>query len=281
MNLTTIRAYCQLMRLHKPTGFLLLALPGLMTLAQLQSLNSQVTVIVLLGAFLTRSLGCILNDLADRDIDKHVKRTAERPLSAGTLNIRQALGLAVILALASLYLATFIPRESFHWIFICALFITLYPLAKRVFIFPQIVLGLTFAQSVIITTFLTKEPLSSPILILFSAICLWVIAFDTVYAMADYEDDKKLEIFTLVKTLGISYSKHLAHTLHLSAQFLIFTLTFYKDWSVFTWISMFLSLSLMFLIFKRTYELKDLSKATPIFNLHVLQGLAWVLLLSS
>lgn len=277
MNLATFYAYLKLIRLDKPTGFFLLLLPALLTLAYLNSLKSQITLIIILGAFCTRSLGCILNDMADREIDRHVQRTTLRPLSSGELSITQAAKLALIFAIISLYLASFIPSKNFLWIVLCASLITVYPLAKRFFMIPQIILGLTFAQCVPLTTLLLEQELTKQIALLYSAVCLWVIAFDTVYAMADYKDDQKLKIYTAIKALGVKGAKIFALSTHLLAQVIIIFLALDNALKVSTLIALCASMFIMIEIFKKTYQLTNLSQGTQIFHLHLMQGLAWIL----
>lgn len=264
----------RLLRLDKPAGLLLLLLPGLITLALHERLFSKTALIVAVGAFLTRSLGCIINDICDRDIDSQVQRTTHRPIARGQISISTAFMTASLLALPSLYLASAIPFESWAFVALTAILIIIYPLSKRFFIFPQLILGLTFAQSVFIVTLLVGEVITQDVLLLSLAICSWVTSYDTVYAMADYPDDSKLPIYTSVKTLGLNNSKIFSLVAHFFSQIIILILSGHKSHLP----TLLVSFLIMVLIFKSIISLKKLENATDIFNWHILQGLTWVAL---
>ena len=273
-------AIAKLMRLHKPVGFILLLLPGLMTLSLSKSLLTSTTVILVSGAFLTRSLGCIINDICDRDIDGYVARTHQRPLASGDLSLNEAYITCATLALASLYLATYIPAECFLWILFTAFMICIYPLSKRFFAFPQVILGLTFGQCVFLTAFLNKASITPEIFALYCAICFWVIAFDTVYALCDYDDDKKLNIFSTVKTLGVNNAKVFSIVLHGFSQSIITILSFSQEFSTTKLLLNLLSWAVYYHISLETYSIKNLKLAIQLFNKHILIGALWILLLA-
>lgn len=274
-----ILAILRLIRANKPTGFLLLLLPALITLSFMGRLFSAEAAIVTAGAFITRSLGCVINDICDKDIDRHVTRTKSRPLTNGDLNLTEAYFTALLLAVASLYIATFVPTECYIWILFTAFMICIYPLSKRFFALPQIILGLTFGQCVFLTAFLAQIPIDINIFSIYCSICFWVISFDTIYALSDYEDDKKINIFTSVKTLGIENSKTFAVALHGFSQAImsLVALSYYS--SAYHFLVLAISWTIYYRIYKLTFALKDLSQSLNIFNWHVYCGISWIFLL--
>ena len=265
----------KLIRADKPTGLILLLLPALMTLSHINQLYSTTTLIVTLGAFSTRSLGCIINDICDRDIDGHVTRTKTRPLASGNLSLFEAALIALVLSLLSLYIASYVPRECYHWIALTAAMICIYPLAKRFFFLPQIILGLTFAQCVFLTAILCHHSINMSILALYFATCFWVISFDTTYALSDYEDDKKLSIYTAVKTLGVEHARVFSVCLHCLSQIIISTLCL-TSFTLNSLVVLLPSWIIFFIISQKTYGLEKLDKSIGIFNWHIVQGLTWV-----
>ena len=166
-----------------------------------------------LGTFLMRSAGCCVNDVADRDFDRHVKRTAQRPVTRGALSSRQALALGAVLALAAFGLVLTTSAAAIVWSF-AALAITLaYPFAKRYLAMPQAVLGVAFSfgipmafaavqggDSLRLSAVLSAVPPLAWILLLGNL--FWVIAYDTEYAMVDRDDDLKIGMKTSAITLG-------------------------------------------------------------------------------
>lgn len=275
------KAYCllKLMRVDKPTGFILLLLPALMTLSLMNKLLTTTTFLVTLGAFTTRSLGCIINDICDRNIDAQVLRTSSRPLVSKEVSINEALLLASVLAVISLAIASQIPLEHYLSIALCALMICLYPLSKRFFYLPQVFLGLTFSQCVFITAILANTKINFDILTLYISCVFWVISFDTVYAMSDFKDDQNVDIFTTVKTLGIKKAKIFSVLLHLLAQIIITFLCLENHGAALALTPLVASWVIYIKISYLTIRLAELNKAISIFNWHIAQGLTWVIAL--
>ena len=190
--------YFKLARLDKPVGIYLLLWPSLMGL-MLGGINSDIYevknfFIVLIGAILVRSCGCVINDISDHKFDKLVSRTKDRPIASGQISLREAWLFFFLLALSSLGLLLFVPKTTIYISIIIAVFILLYPLTKRFLKAPQFFLGITFGSGTLISYSLVSTNLSLSILLLFIGTVLWIISFDTIYALEDIEDDKLIGI---------------------------------------------------------------------------------------
>jgi 4-hydroxybenzoate polyprenyltransferase len=197
-------AYERLMRLHQPIGALLLLWPALWSLwlARRAVPELEVLAIFLLGVVLTRSAGCVINDLADRKFDPHVERTRDRPLAAGIVSAREALALA-----AALLLIAFVLVLQLNWLTVqlsfAALAITvIYPFLKRFFVFPQAWLGVAFSFSVPMAFAAQLGYIAAAGWVLMGATFFWIIAYDTEYAMVDRDDDLKLGLKSSAILLG-------------------------------------------------------------------------------
>jgi len=187
--------YLQLIRFDRPIGTYLLLWPTLWALwiASDGIPNLKILIIFILGVFLMRSAGCAINDYADRDFDADVTRTEQRPLATGAITAREALGVFAVLALIS-----FILVLQLNWLTIGMSLVALalaasYPFMKRVHMLPQVHLGFTFGWSIPMayTAVHNQLPDLSNWLIFFTAV-IWTTAYDTMYGMADREDDIKL-----------------------------------------------------------------------------------------
>jgi len=196
--------YLALIRWDRPAGWLLLLWPTLSALwvASGGFPGWHLLVVFTLGTFLMRSAGCCINDVADRDFDRHVKRTAQRPVTSGKLSIREALGLGAVLALLAFGLVLTTNAATIAWSF-AALAITLaYPFAKRFVSMPQAVLGVAFSFGIpmAFAAVQGQVPLLAWVLLLGNL--FWVIAYDTEYAMVDRDDDLRIGMKTSAITLG-------------------------------------------------------------------------------
>jgi 4-hydroxybenzoate polyprenyltransferase len=192
----TLEPYWQLMRLDRPVGTLLLLWP---TLAALWLAADglppwHLLFVFTLGTFVMRSAGCVINDFADRGWDRHVQRTAARPLTSGRLSERQAIllfaGLSVIAALLLLFL-----NPLARWLALGGFAIAvLYPFLKRWTYLPQVGLGAAFSWGLIMAYASVQDRVPSEAWLLFLASLLWIVAYDTLYAMVDREDDLQVGI---------------------------------------------------------------------------------------
>ncbi len=192
-----VSAYVRLLRLHRPIGIWLLLWPTLWALwiAGAGRPAPDVFAIFVLGTVLLRSAGCAFNDFADRRIDAQVRRTADRPLALGQLAPFEAIVLFVILMLLALGLVLLTNQRTVLLAVVGALLAIVYPFMKRWIAAPQFVLGLAFAWGVPMAfTAQTGEPVTQTGWLLFVCALVWVVIYDTEYAMADREDDLKLGI---------------------------------------------------------------------------------------
>ena len=212
---TRLPLYLDLIRWDRPAGWLLLLWPTLSALwiAADGFPGWHLVAVFVLGTVLMRSAGCCVNDVADRDFDRHVKRTAQRPVTTGAVSVREALALGAALALAAfgLVLTTNPPTIGLSF---AALAVTLaYPYAKRAVSMPQAVLGVAFSFGIpmafaaalggrewSLAAIGAAVPLAAWLLL--ASNLLWVLAYDTVYAMVDRDDDLRIGMKTSAITLG-------------------------------------------------------------------------------
>ena len=190
------RAYWQLARMDKPIGTLLLLWPTLWSL-WLASAGSPPLWPLLamgLGVVLMRAAGCVINDYADRQVDGHVQRTAQRPLPAGQLTARQALVFFALLVGLAFLLVLTLNRQTIALSVVGLLLAVIYPFMKRVTHLPQLVLGLAFSWSIPMAWVAVANELTVTTWLLFGANVLWTIAYDTYYAMVDREDDRRIGV---------------------------------------------------------------------------------------
>lgn len=201
-----LKKYFQLMRFHKPIGIFLLLWPTMWALwisahgfPEIKNL-----IIFIGGVILMRAAGCVINDVADRKLDLHVKRTQFRLLTTGEISVRHAMILFCGLCLFAFILVLFTNLFTIL-LSIVALFVaSLYPFMKRYTHFPQVVLGIAFAFSVPMAFAAEKNHLNVTCLLLFLATIIWTIAYDTEYAMTDRDDDLKIGI----KSTAIFFGKY-------------------------------------------------------------------------
>lgn len=194
----------KLLRLDKPIGIWLLFFPSAWAVglaAPSQTLWPLLGA-MLVGAALTRSAGCVLNDLTDRTLDAQVARTRTRPLAAGTIRPRTAWGILALLLLGALMLALCLPPAVFGWALVALPLIAAYPWMKRVTGWPQVFLGLTFNLGVPMGWAATGQPLSDTTLLLYLAACCWTVGYDTVYAVQDMQDDARVGIRSSARSIG-------------------------------------------------------------------------------
>ena len=192
---TKFRHYLLLMRADKPIGIFLLLWPTLWALwfAAGGMPTLQVLLVFVAGTVLMRSAGCAINDFADRDFDAQVKRTQDRPLAQGLITPEEAVRVFVIISLIAFGLLTSLKNTLAILLSIPAVLLTAaYPYSKRFFVMPQAVLGLVFSAGIPMAYAAVLRRVEwAPVLQLIAANLCWVIAYDTLYAMADREDDLK------------------------------------------------------------------------------------------
>ncbi|PKO46705.1 MAG: 4-hydroxybenzoate octaprenyltransferase [Betaproteobacteria bacterium HGW-Betaproteobacteria-4] len=197
--------YEKLMRLDKPIGILLLLWPTLwaLWLSSAGRPNGWVLWVFVLGTVLMRSAGCVINDYADREFDKHVERTRERPLTAGKVTTKEALALFAGLSLLSFALVLLLGNMLVIWLSVPALFLAAsYPFTKRFLAIPQAYLGIAFGFGIPMGYAAQVGSVPAEAWWLLLANIFWAIAYDTEYAMVDREDDLKIGIKTSAITFG-------------------------------------------------------------------------------
>jgi 4-hydroxybenzoate polyprenyltransferase len=196
--------YARLVRIDKPIGTLLLLWPTLWALWMAAGGPPALAVfcIFFAGTFLMRSAGCAINDYADRDFDKHVKRTKERPLTAGKIAAWEALAVAAVLAL--LAFALILPLNSLtKWLAVVAAVVAgTYPFFKRFFAIPQAYLGIAFGFGIPMAFAAVQDQVPTVAWVMLLANVFWAIAYDTAYAMVDRDDDLLIGIKTSAITFG-------------------------------------------------------------------------------
>jgi 4-hydroxybenzoate polyprenyltransferase len=199
-----ISLYLDLIRWNRPAGWLLLLWPTLSALwvASGGFPGWHLLAVFTLGTILMRSAGCCLNDVADRDFDKHVKRTAERPVTSGRIGVKEALLLGAVLALIAFMLVLTLRTETIAWSFAAMAVAVAYPYAKRFVAMPQAVLGVAFSFGIPMAFAAVTGEVSSIAWALLLGNLFWVLAYDTEYAMVDRDDDLRIGMKTSAITLG-------------------------------------------------------------------------------
>jgi 4-hydroxybenzoate polyprenyltransferase len=196
--------YLDLIRWNRPAGWLLLLWPTLAALwvAAGGFPGWHLVIVFTLGTILMRSAGCCLNDVADRDFDRHVKRTAQRPVTSGRVGVKEALLLGAVLALCAFGLVLTLRVETLAWSFAALAVAMAYPYAKRYVAMPQAVLGVAFSFGIPMAFAAVTGEVPWQAWALLVGNLFWVLAYDTEYAMVDRDDDLKIGMKTSAITLG-------------------------------------------------------------------------------
>ncbi len=196
--------YLDLIRWNRPAGWLLLLWPSLSALwiAAHGWPGWRLLAVFVLGTILMRSAGCCVNDVADREFDKHVKRTAQRPVTAGKVSAKEALALGAVLALAAFGLVLTTNAATIGWSFAALAIAIAYPYAKRFVAMPQAVLGVAFSFGIPMAFAAVQSRVPPLAWLLLVGNLFWVLAYDTEYAMVDRDDDLRIGMKTSAITLG-------------------------------------------------------------------------------
>ena len=196
--ISKLKEFIYLGRFNSPTGALLLAYPCLwgITLSKPSLIDLIIyTFIFLIGSFCMRAAGCAWNDIVDREIDKQVSRTKNRPIASGKISIKEGLTFILINCLIGLFILFLLPFNAIIIALFSIILVIIYPLTKKVTYFPQIWLGITFNIGLLIGfTALNVNFPQSYIYLMYLGAIFWTVAYDTIYAIQDYEDDLKLNI---------------------------------------------------------------------------------------
>jgi len=193
-----------LIRWNRPAGWLLLLWPtfAALWLAADGFPGWHLIAVFSLGTVLMRSAGCCLNDVADRDFDRHVKRTAERPVTSGRIGVKEALAVGAVLAMLAFALVLTLRVETVAWSFAALAVAIVYPFAKRFVAMPQAVLGVAFSFGIPMAYAAVTGDVPWQAWALLIGNLFWVLAYDTEYAMVDRDDDLKIGMKTSAITLG-------------------------------------------------------------------------------
>ncbi len=196
--------YLDLIRWNRPAGWLVLVWPTLAALwvAADGIPGWHLLAVFVAGTVLMRSAGCTINDIADRDFDRHVKRTTQRPITSGQLSVREAALVGVVLTLVAFVLVLTTRWEAVAWSVPAVLFTILYPFTKRFFAMPQAFLGIAFNFGIVIAFAAVQGRVPATAWVLWLANLFLVLAYDTEYAMVDRDDDLKIGMKTSAITLG-------------------------------------------------------------------------------
>ncbi|HNR82019.1 4-hydroxybenzoate octaprenyltransferase [Ottowia sp.] len=196
--------YLDLIRWDRPAGWLVLLWPTLsaLWLAAGGFPGWHLLAVFVAGTILMRSAGCCVNDVADREFDRHVKRTAQRPVTTGAVGVREALALGAVLALAAFVLVLTTNASAIALSFPALAIAIAYPFAKRWVSMPQAVLGVAFSFGIPMAFAAVQGQVPWQAWALLAGNLFWVLAYDTEYAMVDRDDDLKIGIQTSAITLG-------------------------------------------------------------------------------
>ena len=202
--MSKLREYARLMRLDRPIGIWLLLWPALWALwiAGNGHPAEWLFVIFVAGTVLARSAGCVINDFADRRYDPHVRRTADRPLARGSVSTTEALVLFALLGAASLALVIPLNRLAQLLALAGGVVTVIYPFLKRFFPLPQGWLGIAFAWSVPMAFAAQTGSVPDVAWVLFAAAGCWIVAYDTIYAMVDRDDDLRIGVHSSAILFG-------------------------------------------------------------------------------
>ncbi len=214
--------YLQLMRVDRPIGCFLLLWPTLWALWFAGKGNPDPTIVVifLLGTYVMRAAGCIINDIADRNVDPHVHRTRNRPLARGVIRVAHAAVLFILLLGIAFLLVLQLNFETIRVAFIAAAVAVVYPYLKRFTHLPQLVLGIAFSMGIPLAYTALTGHIPDIAWMLFAANFLWIVAYDTQYAMADRRDDLLIGVKSTAILFG-RFDKLIVGVLHLATLVLL------------------------------------------------------------
>lgn len=196
LSFRKMNPYLRLMRIDRPIGTILVLMPTLWSLWMASGGDPsalQVTVFTL-GCFLMRSAGCVMNDIVDRNFDPLVQRTKSRPIASGDVTVAEGLVLFLILSLLSFLLVLALNRLTLYLSIAGLLLAVIYPFSKRIISVPQFVLGISFGWGAIMAWGAVQNRIDFPAILIFIANIFWSLAYDTIYALMDRDDDLKIGV---------------------------------------------------------------------------------------
>ena len=199
-----INSLLRLARFDKPIGILLLLWPTVsaLWLASNGFPDANILIIFIIGVVVMRSAGCVINDLADTEIDKHVERTRRRPLATGELSTKEALVFLLFLLSIALCLAISLGFIVVAWSLGGLVLTIIYPFCKRFIKSPQVILGLTFSWSIPMAYVACGSEFNLSMFFLWVGVLIWIVVYDTFYALVDIDDDLKTGVFSTAILFG-------------------------------------------------------------------------------
>ena len=252
-----MNAYFRLMRFNKPIGIYLLLWPTYWALFLSAGgwPKTELLIIFTLGVVVMRAAGCVINDYADREIDKHVERTQNRPITSGEVSSKAALILFVGLVLVAFILVLLTNTLTIQLSFVAIALASLYPFTKRWTNLPQLVLGLAFGMSVPMAFSAQTGTISSSAVWIYLATIVWTLIYDTLYAMADRDEDLKIG----VKSTAILFQKY--DRIVITFLQILLIILFIKIGNIFN-LEVFYDLSLIIILIFMVYHQLLIKKGT-------------------
>ncbi len=260
--------YFLLMRFDKPIGTLLLLWPTLWAvwLANQGHPSLKIIFIFTVGVIIMRAAGCVINDIADRHIDRHVKRTKNRPLTSGKISLKEAIFLFIGLCSSAFFLVLLLPIQTILLSFIALALGSLYPFTKRFFPAPQFFFSLAFAFGIPMAYSASLGHIPFVAWWLYVLTIFWMVAYDTCYAMVDRDDDLKIEIYSTAIFFG-RFDVLIIGTLQFLFLLLFLGLAFYLNLSIGFYLFFIFSLLLSIYIISLT-STRDREKCFQAFKLN-------------
>lgn len=260
----------ELMRLDKPVGYLLCFFPAVFSLLiAFEKLENLLYVpLFFIGSVLVRGAGCIINDFFDKDFDGKVERTKDRLIAKGEVSIREAVLILCLLLSLSLTLLLMLPLISILIGFLAVIMMSIYPLMKRFTYYPQVFLGFTFNLGSLIAYGAVKQEITLEAIIIYVACVFWTVAYDTIYAFADLQDDKKIG----VKSLAVKLENKPYRVFILSCYMIFLSLISYVyvvEYDLFTYIA---CVFIMPVILVSSLDINDRKNCIDRFNANIKIG---------
>jgi len=273
-----LNLFIELIRLKKPTGFMLLFWPCTWGLTVAYDFSNNVNfyifylILFFLGSILMRSAGCIINDISDKEFDKRVKRTKDRPIASGKISIKLGLFYTAILCLFA-----FLILINFNWltIIVAISFMPLaftYPLMKRITYWPQLFLGITYNIGLILGWVSIKNNLDLIPIIFYIGAIFWTLGYDTIYGFQDIKDDERIGI----KSTSIKFKNNAKKFLITCYSFFIISILatgYLMDFNTFFYIGLILIFTHLFLYQIKLFNSKDTNSCLKIFKSNNLIGI--------
>ena len=246
VNTKKLKNYLLLMRLDKPIGIWLLMWPMLwsMWVSTDGQVKEALLIVFLFGVIIMRSAGCVLNDIADRNIDPFVKRTKDRPIASGKVSVREGKKLFTLLMAIAFSLLFFLNSSTKILALVGALITTVYPFLKRIISAPQLFLGVAFGWAVPMTFSANLGYVNNTGWLIFVIAIFWAIIYDTYYAMVDRDDDINLPVKSTAILFG-KYDLHIIGICQIIMVFLLILLANIINASIWMYLSIFISFCIM------------------------------------